>query len=284
MFFCIRTLFFCILFASSLNAAVDQFPTYSKAAFYHYNSRPQWNLAFETLQNFPLNRDETILNVGCRSGRVAAYLSSKVPLGKVIGLDPSAGMIDFARANHNQNLFHNLSFVHQDVLKGFSPSTFDRIVSFSALHWTPEQDLFLENVYQALKPRGKILFTIPAAPLKGINATFADLSAKAEWKEYFQKYHHPRKKYTATEYRAFLEKAGFRNIEVETLRFHYAFETVRELIDCYRAFAPFLLILPKPKHAQFLEDFAHSYINHCPCDADGRIPFVEDHLIIRAEK
>lgn len=264
--------------------ANNQFATYEQAAFYHFNSRPQWELAFQTLQKQPLTGHETILNVGSRSGRVAAYLASQLPQGKVIGVDSNSGMIEFAQANFGPALYPNLRFVQNETLENYFTNVIDSVVSISVLHWFPEQKIFLSKVYQALKPGGKILFVIPAPLLPEMNEVFTDLSTKEEWKEYYKKYSHPRKKYTADEYRTLLKETHFREIEVEVITFHYAFDTKRELIDWWSAFSPFLLTLPIEKRSQFLVDFAHCFLRHCPYQADGRIPFVENHLLITAVK
>lgn len=264
--------------------ADNQFGTYQEAAFYHFNSHTQWELGFQYLQKLQLSGHETILNVGSRSGRMAAYLASRLPQGKAIGVDSHPGMIAFAQANYGPALYPNLRFIQNDTLENYFTNVIDYVVSINALHWFPEQKVFLSKVHQALKPGGRILFIIPITPLKPVNDVFEDLSASAEWKEYYKNYNHPRKKFTPDEYRALLTEANFRDIEVEVIPFHYAFETKRDLIDWWSAFSPFLLTLPMEKRQPFLIDFAHCYVRHCPFQVDGRIPFDENYLLIKAVK
>lgn len=268
----------------TLLPAYNQFETYQEAAFYHYNSRPQWELAFQTLRALTLKGNETLLNVGCRSGRVAAYLANKLPNGKVIAIDSNVGMIEFARLNFCPDLYPNLRFIQNDTLENYFTNVIDIAVSFSALHWFPDQKIFLAKLHQALKPGGKILFLIPAPAVKEVSDVRADLSAKVEWRDYFKNYVHHTKKYTAAEYRAFLQEAGFKEIEVDVIPFHYAFDTKRDLIDWWSAFSPFLTTLPIDKRHAFLSDYCQCFIRHHPYQADGRIPFTENHLLIRAVK
>lgn len=272
------------LFSPALLPAFNQFATYQDAAFYHYNSRPQWELAFQILRDYPLKGNETILNVGCRSGRVAAYLANKLNDGKVIAIDSNDCMIEFAGFNFCPRLYSNLRFIQNDTLENYFSNVIDVAVSFSSLHWFPEQKIFLSKLHQALKPGGKVLFLIPATPVKEVSDVFADLSAKEEWRDYFKNYVHPRKKYTAEEYRSLLQEAGFKEIEIDVIPFHYAFDTKRDLIDWWGAFSPFLRTLPIEKRCAFLSDFCQCFIRHHPLQTDSRIPFTENHLFVRAVK
>lgn len=265
--------------------AYSQFDTYQEAAFYHYNSRPQRELAFQTLRGLSLKGNETLVNVGCRSGRVAAYLAHKLPDGKVIAIDSNSVMIEFARCNYCPTLYSNLRFVQNDTLESYFTNVIDIAVSFSALHWFPEQKIFLSNLHQALKPGGKIVFLIPAYPVKEVADVFSDLSAKAKWRDYFRNYVHPRKKYTAEQYRALLKEAGFKEIEVDVIPFHYAFDTKRELIDWWSAFSLFLRTVPMEKRHAFRADFCNALsATPPPFQADGRTPFIENHLLVHALK
>ncbi len=60
------------------------------------------------LAGYSFNGNEAVLDVGCGDGRVSHQLSLRVPEGRVVGIDSSASMIEFARANHASQ--RNLSF------------------------------------------------------------------------------------------------------------------------------------------------------------------------------
>lgn len=273
------------LLIPSLISAIDAFSTYEKAELYHNHSFQQWQVAYEALKAYSFQGHESVIEIGCRSGRIAANIAGRVPQGEVIATEMRGqGAIEFAIQNHSKSLYPNLSFLEQDFLDSEFDGQFDLAVSFSSLHWFLDQKSILQKVYLALKPQGKILFTIPGKPLPEISALFAVLMNKEEWKPYFETYSHPRKKFTAEEYRSFLLSAGFEPIDIRMQRRKYFFENKRALIDWFRAFSPILDCLPEEKKEEFLSDFSNLYTQYFPIEADGQIPFIQDELFIQAKR
>ena len=191
--------------------------------------------------------------------------------------------LSLLKKNHSQQLYPNLTFLDQDFLKTDFVNKFDLAVAFSSMHWYKNQDEILKKVYQALKPGGRLLFTIPGKPLQGINACL-ELVDMDEWKGYFEGYVHPRKHFTPEEYRSLLDRTGFKSIEITVNRRQHFFENKRALIDWFKAFSPLLDRIPDAKRDNFLTDFANLYTQYFPIEPDGRIPFVQDELFVRAVK
>ncbi len=270
---------------TSAASAIDSFSTYERAEFYHEHSQQQWNVAYEALKGYAFQGNEAVLEVGCRGGRGAANIAGRIPNGEVIATEMRGpGAIAFASQNHPKSLYPNLIFLEQDFFKTSYRERFDLVVSFSSLHWYADQQAILKKVHEALKPHGQILFTIPGKPLTDVNSVFAILMNKEEWKPFFENYSHPRKKFTPEEYMVFLVEAGFNPIDVKMKRCEYLFENKRALIDWFRAFSPILDCIPDSKKAEFLIDFANTYVGYFPIRPDGQIPFMQDELIIKAMK
>lgn len=59
---------------------------------------------------------EAVLDIGCGDGKVTAELSSLVPRGRVVGLDSSQEMIDFAMRSFPSSEHSNLSFRFGDAM------------------------------------------------------------------------------------------------------------------------------------------------------------------------
>ena len=118
-------------------------------------------------------------------------------------------------------------------IKMFTTSLF----LFSSLHWHKDQKEILERVHAALKPGGRIFFTIPCKPLPEIQAVTDSLKESEKWKSYFADYVHPRHKFTVDEYKVFLTETGFQSLNVEIERHGYDFANKRDLIDWLSAFS-----------------------------------------------
>ena len=60
-------------------------------------SGPQQQMGVEVLARLELGGDETVLDVGCGSGRITEALAARLPRGTVIAVDESPSMAAAAR-------------------------------------------------------------------------------------------------------------------------------------------------------------------------------------------
>ncbi len=104
----------------------------------------------------------SVLDIACGTGQLCFALR-KQKRCRVIGLDLSVRMLDFARKS---NPFQDLSFVHEDAtdLKTFGDHSFDYATMLFLMHELPmqKQPLVLK---EALRVAGKGIIVDWAAPL-----------------------------------------------------------------------------------------------------------------------
>jgi trans-aconitate methyltransferase len=263
--------------------ALDSFPNYWRAEFYHNHSSQQTDIAFRMLDDAFFSGSESVLDIGCGDGRVSANLSARVLEGHVTGIDISKGMIHFASHNHGPGLFPNLSFSQCDILDADFFEEFDFICSFSVLHWIRDHEALLAKIFHALRPDGRILFSMPVScPL--LFEVIQEVCNHEVWEPYFSGYTYPRKYFTAEEYASLLNNQGFSGVHVESFTHDQAFANKRDLIDWYRAFSPLLLQIPKDKKEAFLEDLVNVYVEKIPVEKNGRIVLSCETLRIEACK
>ena len=106
------------------------------------------------------NRPEfTILDVGCGSGNVTEMLYKAFKPARLIGIDNSESMIEFARGNHSRPEieYHVLDCtskpeVYQEKLK-LLPGSVDLIVSIYCLQWITNIGDALQNISTFLRPK-----------------------------------------------------------------------------------------------------------------------------------
>lgn len=108
-----------------------------------------------------LNPDpaDYILDIGCGDGSFTTKIITKVPKGRVLGIDRSENMLQLARAKAVD--YPNFSVQKSDVLEMNFKQQFDHVVSFWCLHWCMDLPTAYKNIYEALKPGGKILTLLP---------------------------------------------------------------------------------------------------------------------------
>lgn len=94
-----------------------------------------------------------VLDVGCGDGQLARSLAG--PHRRVLGLDPSAAMVELARERHAGVAgleFRQGAFLEQ----GFAPASFDLVSFVASLHHMDEQAA-LAHAAELLRPGGRLV-------------------------------------------------------------------------------------------------------------------------------
>jgi trans-aconitate 2-methyltransferase len=94
-----------------------------------------------------LRGDETVLDLGVGTGRVAAQLLERLPAGHVIGVDGSRKMVDQARAVLDPA---RTTLIHSDLLELSIDPPADAAVSSATFHWIADHDALFRRVRAAL--------------------------------------------------------------------------------------------------------------------------------------
>jgi ubiquinone/menaquinone biosynthesis C-methylase UbiE len=123
----------------------------------------------KTVKRLGLKRGETVLEVGCGTGRNLALLREAVgDDGQVIGVDASSGMLAQAQQLATRQGWKNVRLLHQDAAELTLEDQFDAVffsLSYSVL---PDRATVLQKAWQALRPGGRLVIMdagLPASPL-----------------------------------------------------------------------------------------------------------------------
>lgn len=96
------------------------------------------------------NPGERLLDVGCGTGELSAKLAERGCT--VVGLDPSAEMLEEARREHPGPMY-----VRGDIRTFSRADSFDTAFSNAALHWVQEPNRALGSIRRSLKPGGRFV-------------------------------------------------------------------------------------------------------------------------------
>ncbi len=123
------------------------------AETYDRTSKPQQRWANEVISRLiGVERDATVLDVGCGTGRVTEHLARLVPAGRVLAIDASEDMVAIAR----ERLGERAEVRRCDVLELDMDAEVDVVFSTATLHWVTDHDALWPVLARALKPGGKL--------------------------------------------------------------------------------------------------------------------------------
>jgi trans-aconitate 2-methyltransferase len=101
---------------------------------YAKNSDAQLKWARELRQNLKLQGNESVLDVGCGDGKITADFATALSKGRVVGVDSSPEMIDYATRTYASKQYANLSFACVDARSLDFDREFDLCFSNATLH------------------------------------------------------------------------------------------------------------------------------------------------------
>jgi len=154
----------------------------------------------------------SILDVATGTGMVALYAESKIgPLGSVIGIDISEGMIEKANAKAIAAGIQNIGFKLGDAEStDFEPNSFDYIFCGSAFIWMTDLRAALVHWRELLKPNGKL-----GLHAFSENAFITGIVAQSVLTQYGVNYLMNKPTGTVEKCQALLEQAGYRKLEIK---------------------------------------------------------------------
>ncbi|XP_022787158.1 uncharacterized protein LOC111327281 [Stylophora pistillata] len=101
---------------------------------------------------------DVILDLGCGTGELSAYLAELVGRGgKVVAVDPDISRIKLAQESHGE--ISNLA-IHEGSASNFpgmDSECYDIVLCNFVLHWIQDKQEAFRNMFQSFKPGGKIL-------------------------------------------------------------------------------------------------------------------------------
>jgi trans-aconitate 2-methyltransferase len=111
-------------------------------------------LGAEVLDRLELRGDETVLDAGCGTGALTERLIERLPNGKVIGLDASPKMIEFAR----ERLGDRAELIQADLASFvLGDRTVDAVFSTATFHWVDDHDNLFRRLRHATVGGGRLV-------------------------------------------------------------------------------------------------------------------------------
>jgi trans-aconitate 2-methyltransferase len=231
------------------------------ATEYSQRSGLQQAMAEEVLALLELEGSERVLDIGCGDGKITAEIAARVPRGAVVGVDASRDMISFASSHFGPTVRPNLRFEVADARVLSFRNEFNRIVSFNALHWIPEQDEALRSIRSAMTPDGQALLRLVAkGERKSLENVIEETRRSARWIAYFHEFNDPYLHLTPEQYAAAAERNGLRVLRIHTEAKAWDFKFRPAFFDFSSVgFVEWTRRLPEADRPEFINDVLDHY-------------------------
>lgn len=163
-----------------------------------HNALANWGLHF-----LDLPKDTKILDCGCGGGANIKKMLKKCPQGIVKGVDYSPVSVEKAKKVNGKAIAEDRCVIWKGSVTKiiFAASWFDYVTAFETVYFWPDLAQSFREVSRVLKPGGTFLIC---------NECGGDNPADEKWAEKID----GMKIYKDTELKAFLEEAGFVNVQV----------------------------------------------------------------------
>lgn len=267
--------FSCIIFNLFSQEGITLAESYKK------NSRLQWDLAMKALESFSFDATDKILDVGCGDGKITAFISSHYPQNVIVGLDISDKMIAEATVQHNLN---NLLFLKGNAEEIPFKNQFDKVVSFSALHWVPDQKKAFLSIKESLKDLGMLLVIVPEKSSNNVGILCEKMALSEKWASYFPLFKLERHYKNTNDYLQILKECGFSIVDLSIFEQQAHYKDRAALKAWIKPLLNFIDHLPAEKKEEFIEDVATQFLLLEPPTPEGDIIITYPTIKIIAQK
>ncbi len=215
--------------------------------------------------------DEAILNVGCGNGKITADFAKTLPDSRVVGVDSSAEMIDYANRTYPNTIYPNLLFNQFNTPSLNFQAEFDLCFSNATLNWANNHQIFLHQASQVLRAGGRLVVSCSGkSNAKEILNIFAELMSLDRWQKYFHDFHDAYSFDQDKDYPRWLKETNFRIEQLKLIPQDVTHPNRDELKDWIsNNWTPFTHSVPIEQRDDFVDQFVDKYLADHPLDQWG---------------
>jgi len=253
---------------------------------YSVSSSAQLIWAKELISKLNLIGNENILDIGCGEGKITAEISKYLPKGKVIGIDSSKEMIEYASANFSRLQYPNLEFYNLDARTFELKEKFDFVFSNATLHWFEDHLSVLKHASKVMKPNAKLTISCGGkGNAEEVMKVMNEIIKTGKWEKYFRTFNFKYYFYDANDYPGWLRKADLEPISVKLIPKDMVQNGKEGLAGWIRTtWLPYTHSIPEELREEFIFDVVEEYIKKFPVDENGKIHVSMVRLEVEALK
>ena len=245
------------------------------ADYYHVYYR----LAKEYINEIPFHPDESVLDIGCRNGKVTEMLARLNTEMQFTAVTTTKNFLEGIQNDIMLMQLPNVKFEAQLLNNYYPNELFDKVVSFLCLNWMQDKEKILTKIFQALKPRKKAYLQLFVDHGQDwFDQCIFDVAKLPQWENYFRNF---TKKCEAV-------KPGVLHVQAEKLGFVIEKSVLQKrkipikdeqyFKNWMMTWSSHLSYLPHDKIDDFFAQAVENYLKHHPKDEFGKI-YYEDFFL-----
>ena len=163
------------------------------------------------LAKYPINKGETIVDIGAGTGEITMLFATVNGAGQNYAVDYSDAMVSVAHRKIARAKISNLQVWTSDATQLKLPTeerTVNRMISFSAIHWFPNLQGFIEGVNKYLAPGGIFFFRYAGCKGDETLELAEKLSKDEKWQKKFERFICPMHAHSPETMQITIEKVG----------------------------------------------------------------------------
>lgn len=235
----------------------------------------------DLVQGIDVENPKRILDVGCGIGNSTAVLQNIYPKAKIIGADASEDMLERARMKCKGIQFIHMDFENElERLNG----TFDLIFSNACIHWIPNHNLLIPELFNRLNEEGVLALQIP---LQNKHPVYQWINAMCDSKEWKYKIRNKKPYHTLKEEEYYDILSSLSNdFRIWQTNYYHILDCYADVIEWYKGsgFRPYLEQLSENDQNRFLKEIYSFVKNTYKMQKDGKILFSMPRLFMLVKK
>lgn len=233
------------------------------AAKYDATHSPQSDVGRELIGMACVKTDDAVLDIGCGTGTLTMEIARLAARGKVVGLDPSAEMLEMAKQRTLSA--GNILLVQMPAQEMHFSAEFDIAFSNSSLQWIKEQEEVMSRTFRALKYGGRLALQLPAKDfcwelMDNIHIAAAAVDMQSKFSRIESPWRFPLKE----EFADLLHDVGFAGVKTFYREYTLAFASINDVLQwgTSAALRPYLPLMDEEKQERFKYAFAMGFENY----------------------
>jgi trans-aconitate 2-methyltransferase len=213
-----------------------------------------------------------VVDLGCGTGKMTAFLHTRLQARDTLGIDRSARMLESAAAGEP---LPGLRFEVGTIEAFDGRSGYDLILSNAALHWVEHHDALIPKLAASLKPGGQLAFQVPAMHETLSHTVAEDLTKVEPFRAAFAGWRRPQPVLTPDAYARLLYRAGFADHHVRLVVYPHVLESREGVVEWMKGtlMTEYARHLPPELFATFVDEYRARLIARLDAQRPFFFPF-----------